>query len=218
MARGRLRLYSSRLAAVLVIVALASMLIANVASAEDSSTEPASVQLATTVMGESRFEISTESAPVAAAAPAPVVETAAPVGAQTYRAIAPDTSARAKRPAAPKTRQTTAGPKRRTKPAGSATVTSKTAKRTKAQSSSEAARARALLNAMIARYPILKGSTIRIGRTPGGHQAVCYYRSARIVVSPDHRASLSRIVRHEAWHIIDWRDNHHIDWGERVPR
>jgi hypothetical protein len=24
-------------------------------------------------------------------------------------------------------------------------------------------------------------------------------------------------MAHEIWHIIDWRDNGRIDWGENVP-
>ena len=56
------------------------------------------------------------------------------------------------------------------------------------------------------------------GDTPGSYQAVCYYKSGRILISPTHTASLDKIIRHEAWHIIDWRDNGVIDWGESVPR
>jgi hypothetical protein len=29
--------------------------------------------------------------------------------------------------------------------------------------------------------------------------------------------SISRILAHEIWHVIDWRDNGHIDWKESVP-
>ncbi len=50
-----------------------------------------------------------------------------------------------------------------------------------------------------------------------GYQAICYYKSGRIVINPNHTASLSRILNHEVWHIIDWRDNGRIDWGENVP-
>jgi len=59
---------------------------------------------------------------------------------------------------------------------------------------------------------------VSIGRTPGGYQAVCYFKSGRILVSPTHTASLRTIMNHEVWHIIDWRDNGRIDWGEAVPR
>jgi hypothetical protein len=82
---------------------------------------------------------------------------------------------------------------------------------------SEDSRARAILASLISQHPILAGTTVRIGSTPGGYQAVAYYKSGRIVVSPKHTASLERILRHEIWHIIDWRDNGRIDWGESVP-
>lgn len=83
---------------------------------------------------------------------------------------------------------------------------------------SELSRARAILRSLIAAHPILAGSTVSIGRTPGGYQAVCYYKSGRILVSPTHTAPLRTIMNHEVWHIIDWRDNGRIDWGEAVPR
>ena len=50
-----------------------------------------------------------------------------------------------------------------------------------------------------------------------GYQAIAYYTSGRIVISRSHKASLSRIINHEIWHIIDYRDNGKIDWGEHVP-
>lgn len=82
---------------------------------------------------------------------------------------------------------------------------------------SEASRARTILASMIAQYPILAGTTVSFGTTPGGYQAVAYYKSGRILISTTHTASLDRIIRHECWHIIDWRDNGRIDWGENVP-
>ncbi len=83
-------------------------------------------------------------------------------------------------------------------------------------STDELAEARRILASLIARYPILAGTTVTFGDARG-HQAICYYRSGRIVISPNHTASLSRILNHEIWHIIDWRDNGRIDWGENVP-
>jgi hypothetical protein len=88
---------------------------------------------------------------------------------------------------------------------------------TKRSSGSELSRARALLAAQIRRHPILKGTTVTFGNAHG-YQAIAYYTSGRIVISPNHTASLSRIISHEVWHVIDWRDNGKIDWGERVPR
>jgi hypothetical protein len=81
----------------------------------------------------------------------------------------------------------------------------------------ETAQARAILAGLIAQHPTLQGVTVSMGETPGGYQAVAYYESGRILVNPNHTASLSRILNHEVWHIIDWRDNGVIDWGENVP-
>lgn len=80
----------------------------------------------------------------------------------------------------------------------------------------ELQRARAILAGYVSRYPILKGATVSIGATPGGHQAVCFYQSGRIVINPNHRASLQSLIFHEIGHIIDWRDNGRIDWGESL--
>lgn len=85
-----------------------------------------------------------------------------------------------------------------------------------ATSTDELAEARRILAGLIAKYPILKGTTVSFGDTKG-YQAICYYKSGRIVINPNHTASLSRILNHEVWHIIDWRDNGRIDWGENVP-
>lgn len=81
----------------------------------------------------------------------------------------------------------------------------------------ELAQAQAILAGYISRYPILAGTTVTIGATPGGHQAVAYYTVGRIVISPTHTATLDRILGHEIWHVIDYRDNGRIDWGENVP-
>jgi hypothetical protein len=82
---------------------------------------------------------------------------------------------------------------------------------------SELATAQSILAGYIAKYPILSGASVTIGTTPGGHQAVAYYTVGKIVISPTHTASLERIIGHEIWHIIDYRDNGRIDWGESVP-
>ena len=86
-----------------------------------------------------------------------------------------------------------------------------------ASATDELAQAKSILAGLIARYPILAGTTVTFGDTPGGYQAVAYYKSGRIIVNPNHTASLSTILNHEVWHIIDWRDNGVIDWGENVP-
>ena len=77
-------------------------------------------------------------------------------------------------------------------------------------------RARSILAGYISRHPILQGATVSLGDARG-YQAICYYKSGRIVISPSHTVSLERILAHEVWHIIDWRDNGRIDWGENVP-
>ncbi len=85
-----------------------------------------------------------------------------------------------------------------------------------AASGDELAQAQSILAGYIAQYPILAGTSVSIGDA-NGYQAVAYYKSGRIVISPTHTASLSRIIGHEIWHIIDYRDNGVIDWGENVP-
>jgi hypothetical protein len=84
------------------------------------------------------------------------------------------------------------------------------------QATGEQAQAEAILAGLIAQYPILQGTTVTFGDAQG-YQAIAYYQSGRIVISPTHTASLSTILNHEIWHIIDWRDNGRIDWGENVP-
>ena len=86
-----------------------------------------------------------------------------------------------------------------------------------ASSGSEQARAEAILAAHVARYPILQGTTVTMSSKLTAYQAIAYYKSASILVSTGHTASLERIIGHEVWHIIDYRDNGVIDWGENVP-
>jgi len=81
---------------------------------------------------------------------------------------------------------------------------------------SELSQARSILAGLIAKHPILRGTTVSFGDARG-YQAIALYTSGRIIISPSHSASLTRILNHEVWHIIDWRDNGRIDWGESVP-
>ncbi len=67
------------------------------------------------------------------------------------------------------------------------------------------------------RYRYLDGITLRIDPTPQDRQAVAYYTDGEIVISPDHVATIDKILAHEVWHVIDWRDNGHLDWGEDLP-
>ena len=97
----------------------------------------------------------------------------------------------------------------------SGTTTTKTAVKNR-PASTDAARAKAILAGLIAKHPILRGTTVTMGDARG-YQAIALYKSGRIIISPTHTASLERILNHEIWHIIDWRDNNRIDWGEQVP-
>jgi hypothetical protein len=84
--------------------------------------------------------------------------------------------------------------------------------------SGQQAEADAVLEGLKLLYPrFLDGVTVTIGQTPNNYQAVCYYSTGRIVVNPNHVASMSALMNHEIWHVIDWRDNGRIDWRESVP-
>ena len=102
------------------------------------------------------------------------------------------------------------------KPTAATYRTGGTASSGGSSSGGSVSRARSILAGYVARYPILQGSTVSFGDARG-YQAICYYKSGRIVISPSHTVSLERILAHEVWHIIDWRDNGRIDWGENVP-
>lgn len=67
------------------------------------------------------------------------------------------------------------------------------------------------------RSSLLNGVTVTVGKTPHGEQGVAYYTEGRIVISDTHQVSIDAILAHEAWHIIDWRDNGRMDWGENLP-
>jgi len=100
------------------------------------------------------------------------------------------------------------------KPASRKAAAKKPARR---PTGNEASRAKAILASLKAKYPrYLSGVTVSIG-SARGYQAISYYTTGQIVISPTHRASLERILGHEIWHIIDWRDNGRINWGERIP-
>lgn len=71
--------------------------------------------------------------------------------------------------------------------------------------------AAAILADRVAGDPALRGVTVEFGATPGGYQAVAYYRTGRIVIDPGHEAPLVRIVDHELGHIADWRADGRID-------
>lgn len=69
----------------------------------------------------------------------------------------------------------------------------------------------------IRRFPALKGVRIEWSTKTRGYQAITFYKTGLIRINPHHRAALWKIVRHETGHVADWRNNHRIDWGERIP-
>ncbi|MHB1016761.1 MAG: hypothetical protein ACYC2X_02575 [Coriobacteriia bacterium] len=115
-----------------------------------------------------------------------------------------------------KTSAPVASTTRRTAATSTTASTSSSAGSTTAAPADETAKARSILAGYISRYPSLSGTTVSFGDAKG-HQAICYYKSGRIVISTTHTSSLERIIGHEVWHVIDWRDNGVIDWGENVP-
>jgi len=76
------------------------------------------------------------------------------------------------------------------------------------------AQANRILASLIAKYPILQGSTVHIRPCPNGWQGCCWYKRGEIWVDPNHRASLSDIIQHECMHIIDWREDGDIDHND----
>jgi hypothetical protein len=191
----------------LTVTVLATAAPATAAVISDSSADPIAAKFA------SRLE--PKPAPVAKIARVLVVEAPASAAASTKSAVRVEeqseqaaeelttASTKAQAPvvaAAPKPAATSSTPVART---GSST--------------GELAQAKAILAQYVSKYPILQGATVTIGDTPNGYQAVSYYQSGRIVINTNHTVSLERILAHEIWHIIDWRDNGQIDWGENIP-
>ncbi len=84
-------------------------------------------------------------------------------------------------------------------------------------SARDAREAEKILARLAARYRLLDGVTVSIGATPNGEQAIAYYTRGVIVIDRNHVYSVDEILEHEVWHVIDWRDNGRIDWGENLP-
>jgi len=141
----------------------------------------------------------------------PVIVAAVVVKPATTVTTRPVTKRAATKPAA--TKPTTV------KPATRRTVATTTAAKPVAVAShaSDLSTAQSVLASLKAKYRYLDGVTVEMGKTPGGYQAVSYYTRGRILISTTHTVSISRILAHEIWHIIDWRDNGKIDWRESVP-
>ena len=74
-----------------------------------------------------------------------------------------------------------------------------------------------VLGDLQSKYRYLGGVTVSLGSTPQGEQAIAYYTEGRIVISRTHTVDIATVLAHEIWHVIDWRDNGRIDWGENLP-
>jgi len=81
----------------------------------------------------------------------------------------------------------------------------------------DARRANEVLSGLKARYRYLGDVTVTMGTTPKGEEAVAYYTEGRIIISRTHTVSIDKILAHEVWHVIDWRDNGQLDWQESLP-
>jgi hypothetical protein len=152
----------------------------------------------------------------------PVIEksTAAPVAAKPVKTALTTVSTKATAVVPKPVQSVTAAAQTAGKPKAadsSSTAVKRTTPTATATPSGDLAEAQAILAGLIAKYPILAGTTVSFGTTPNGHEAVAYYMSGRILISSSHTVGLKTILNHEVWHIIDWRDNGRIDWGENVP-
>jgi len=81
----------------------------------------------------------------------------------------------------------------------------------------ETLKANEVFDGLAAQYQHLDGVKIVMGETPKGEEAVSYYTVGEIVIDRDHTVSIEKILAHEIWHVIDWRDNGRLDWGEDLP-
>lgn len=88
---------------------------------------------------------------------------------------------------------------------------------TEVRHAAEELSAQAILGTLASRYGYLDGVRVSIGATPNGEEAVAYYESGRIVIDAGHSVRIGRILEHEIWHIIDWREDGSLDWDESVP-
>lgn len=82
---------------------------------------------------------------------------------------------------------------------------------------SDTRRANQLLDDLKRKYRYLDDVTVTVGSTPSGEQAIAYYTEGKIIISRTHTVSLEKILNHEVWHVIDWRDNGRLDWHEDIP-
>lgn len=191
-----------RFAAASALVALALLLVAGFAPVEDAVA-------AADIDGVFRSGLS-----AGVHTPALVTDSAEPLAKSVRTAVRTATKISAPTPAVTSAVHTSS-----TRSTSGATASSSTRSAAPASAPApvdETARARSILARYISKYPILSGSTVSFGNAKG-YQAICYYQSGRIVISPTHTRSLETIIAHEVGHILDWRDNGVIDWGENIP-
>ena len=168
---------------------------------------PAQKTGADVAVSESRAGYTTPLAKAKAPLPKPVVKPAAAT-ARKSSGSTPAKASSAKKASSPKKASSTPKPAKKA---------SAPAPKPAASSGNTLSQARSILASRIAMYPILRGATVEVGDTKGNAQAICYYKSGRIIINPNHTVSVERIINHEIWHIIDWRNNGQINWGESVP-
>lgn len=96
-------------------------------------------------------------------------------------------------------------------------VTPATAASTSARATADVLLARREIGRLATVFQHLDDVRVSVGATPDGAQAVAYYSRGSIVISPDHDEPVEVLLAHELWHIVDWRDDGQLDWGENVP-
>lgn len=77
--------------------------------------------------------------------------------------------------------------------------------------------AQAYLRDLGKKFEHLDDVSVTFGQTPNGEQAVAYYERGVIVIDSEHSVGIQTILDHEIWHIIDYRDDGKLDWGEDLP-
>lgn len=85
------------------------------------------------------------------------------------------------------------------------------------QSGGDEKSAKAYLRELGEKFDHLDNVSVTFGQTPNGEQAVAYYERGVIVIDSEHSVSIQTILDHEIWHIIDYRDDGRLDWGENLP-
>lgn len=88
---------------------------------------------------------------------------------------------------------------------------------------SNQATADSILQTYINKCPtLLEGATVSFGDTTSpNYLAISRYTLKEIIIRANYNpvtdTSLSYIIKHEVWHILDFAINQKIDWGENIP-